>query len=304
MTATLEPHAIDTAAVTLDVPLHPITVLPLTDTGMMPDVDGPPAPCRPRPHVPRHLPPRNRTEAQLLSVWVNTHQAMFITVGMAAYAVRRGVRAITSRDAAEADGWLGFARYARLASAAYTDLPALTRPLYEAYVRQSMRQVHPGFSGVSNLEAITMELALRELKAAVQECQAADRRFAAELAAAVDGVTEADHFWWQAHGRAMRRMVHSTVSLARMDAKRQAGDGAVDFADYRDKILRAPKSLTDYDGYFAVERRPDLTRAGWRAALEQVLATADDFVASDGPVAARWRPVRPHLFEMIDRAGN
>src|SRR4051812_23885039 len=117
------PAMIDTASVTLDVPVHPIRILLLSITGMMPDeLGGSAAGDRQRFYQPRHLPPRNRTEGQLLSVWINTHQAMFMTVAMSVYAVSRTLAAIEGRDLPSTLEWLGLACEARFASAAYTDL--------------------------------------------------------------------------------------------------------------------------------------------------------------------------------------
>ena len=59
---------LDTHAVVLDIPLHPICILPLSDTGMMPDAtDGRADMPERRLYHSCHLPPRNRTESQLLS---------------------------------------------------------------------------------------------------------------------------------------------------------------------------------------------------------------------------------------------
>ena len=102
---------------------------------------------------------------------------MFMTVAMSSYSIFRAITSMNLRDVDSTLEWLGFARDARLASAAYTDLPELTQALYEAYVRESMKLVHAGFSGVSNRESIVMELALRHLKDAVQTCRADDREF-------------------------------------------------------------------------------------------------------------------------------
>src|SRR3954468_6611094 len=186
---------IDTHSVVLDIPLHPIFILPLSDTGMMRDaIDGRADVRERRLYQPRHLPPRNRTESQLLSVWINTHQAMFMTVAMSAYAVTQAIRAIARRELPASLSWLGFAREARHAAAAYTDLRALTQPLYEAYLRESMKLVHPGFSGVSNLESIQMELGLRALKEALAACRLSDRDFAASIEPACKEVFQADSF--------------------------------------------------------------------------------------------------------------
>src|SRR4051794_30370450 len=110
---------VDTHSVVLDIPLHPICILPLSDTGMMPDAtDGRADMPERRLYQPCHLPPRNRTENQLLSVWINTHQAMFMTIAMGAYAVTRAIRSIARRELPATLSWLGYAREARLASAA------------------------------------------------------------------------------------------------------------------------------------------------------------------------------------------
>ena len=293
----------DTTSVVLDIPLHPIFVVPLAATGTMPDGDGPEDTAALPLHQPRHLPPRNRAEHQLLSVWLNTHQALFMTVAMSSYATLRAIDAIRCRDLQATLEWLELAREARFASAAYTHMEALTLPLYEAYVRESMKLVHPGFSGVSNLESVRMEQSLRELKEAAQACRAEDRGFAAEIERAHEQLCEADHFWWRSHGQAMRRMVRCPVSLARLDAKDKAKTGGpCDFEAYRNQVLRDPKAMTDYDAYFSVERRADMSLQTWRRHLLRVLAASDDYVTQQGPVAERSRHARPFLFAILDRA--
>jgi hypothetical protein len=124
-----------------------------------------------------------------------------------------------------------------------------------------MKLVHPGFSSVSNLESIQMELGLRALKEALAACRLSEREFATSIDPACKEVFQADSFWWRSHGQAMRRMVRTPVSLARMDAKEKATEagGSVDFEAYRNKVLRDPKALKEYDAYFSVERRPGLT---------------------------------------------
>jgi hypothetical protein len=298
---------IDTHSVVLDIPLHPIFILPLSDTGMMPDaIDGRADVRERRLYQPRHLPPRNRTESQLLSVWINTHQAMFMTIAMSSYAVTQAIRTIARRELSATLSWLGFAREARYAAAAYTDLGALTQPLYEAYVRESMKLVHPGFSGVSNLESIKMELCLRELKEALLTCMHSDREFVMSIDQACEEVSQADHFWWRSHGQAMRRMVRTPVSLARTDAKEKAKEagGPVDFEAYRNKVLRDPKAQKEYDAYFSVERRPGLTLRSWQCHLTRALATADDYISQQGEIAERSLHARPHLFAMMTRVAG
>ena len=227
-----------------------------------------------------------------------------MTIAMSAYAVSRALQALARRDLSDTIEWLNLAGEARQASAAYTDLPALTQALYETYVRESMKLVHPGFSGVSNLESIRMELAMRELKQAFLTCQRDDFPLAQSISKAHEHMVQADQFWWISHGRAMRRMVRKTVSLARMDAKQQAHDAdeEIAFDAYREKILRDPKALVEYDGYFAVERRAGLTLDRWRNELSRVLATADDYIAFTGPAVDRAKAARPHLFHLMDRA--
>jgi hypothetical protein len=298
---------LETAAITLEIPLHPIRLLPLSDTGTMPDaVTETAGQGEEILHQPQYLPPRNQTERQLLSAWVNTHQAMFMTIAMSSYAIGRALRAIHRRDLLASLEWLGFAREARYASSAYTDLPALRQTLYEAYLRESMKCVHPGFSGVSNLESIMMELALRQLKQAVIACQAEDRAFAQRIGTACEEVAEADEFWWRAHGQAMRCMVRRPVSLARMDAQEKAKEKGMpsNFEEYREKVLREPKALKEYDAYFAVERRRGLSLDGWQRRLERALATADDYTARHGPVVGRARPARPQLFALLKHAAG
>ncbi|MGE3615898.1 MAG: hypothetical protein AB7L66_08485, partial [Gemmatimonadales bacterium] len=269
---------------------HPVHVVPLSETGLVPRAAGGVPKGRPsaRLHVCRHLPPTNPTEETLLSIWINTHQAMFFTTGICASAVHRIAGYLDERRAP--DEVIPVAELAvacRHASAAYTSLPHLDRELYEAYVRESMMLVHPGFSGVSNREAIAMEASLRRLKTAQTGLASADGALARSLEPALEAVYAADRFWWKHHGIAMAKMVGRPVSLARMDYKKQlmhgSGDGSFD--DYRNRVLRQTDALDDYDGYFAVERRADLTVDDYRRDLAAALARSAPYVDATGLLA-------------------
>ncbi|MEZ4457644.1 MAG: hypothetical protein R2882_14015 [Gemmatimonadales bacterium] len=285
----------------------PVHVVPLSETGLIPRATGGGRTREPAPrlHECRHLPPTNPTEATLLSIWINTHQAMFFSTGICASAVHRIADYLDERRGP--DEVIPVAELAvacRHASAAYTSLPHLDRDLYEAYVRESMRLVHPGFSGVSNREAIAVEASLRRLKTAQAGLASADGALARSLEPALDAVYAADRFWWKHHGIAMARMVGHPVSLARLDYKEQlthgSGDGSFD--DYRSRVLRQTDALDDYDGYFAVERRADLTIDDYRRDLSAALARSAPYVDATGPLADYRRDGEASLFAVLDLA--
>ena len=135
----------------LGISCEPIKIVSLSPDGLLPTPAGVRHPDLEKPFFCRHLPPRNTTEETLLSIWINTHQAMFISTGIAAFSIIRMIEHIKSAASVEEIGeWAELATSCRLASAVYTDLPSLSREHYEAYVRESMRTVNEGFSGVSN----------------------------------------------------------------------------------------------------------------------------------------------------------
>ena len=63
-----------------------------------------------------------------------------------------------------------------------------------------------------------------------------------------------------------------------------------------------PKPSSEFDGYFAMKRRTGLGLDHWQRPLTSVLNAADDYIAWHGPVAERWQPARPQLFELMKRA--
>jgi hypothetical protein len=269
------------------VPCVPIAVISLSLDGLLPSSIHGAMPAT-SPFACRHLPPTNHDQHRLLSMWVNTHQAMFVATGISAHCVFRLADALmTDADRDTMASLVELAVDCRLSSAAYTSLPWLTRPLYEAYIRKSMMQVHPGFSGVSNQEAITMERALRSLKRAHDQLFLRNRKQAEALLPVLDRLYAADKSWWRFHGKAMGKYVSNPVSLARMDFKNQAlgGSGDADFQTYRDRVLRQTEAIADYDAYFAVRRRHDLCLDHYEALLAHTLECSAPYVEQTGVLA-------------------
>jgi hypothetical protein len=274
----------------LNVDCLPVHITQLTKDGLLPDKleKSPPLKKDAKLHVCRHLPPGNLTEQTLLSIWINTHQAMFIATGISAYCVMQIIQHIKQEEDLETiRHFIQLAVDCRLSSAAYTSLPHLTKELYEAYIRESMMLVHPGFSGVSNQEAITMEHALRELKKAQTELGYSNRNLANTLTADLEKLYGADRTWWKFHGKAMAKLVENPVSLARMDFKHQLNQGSGDnsFDDYRDRILRQEGAVTDYDSYFAVRRSDQLSVQDYKRTLISALERSSHYVDPNGELA-------------------
>lgn len=244
-----------------------------------------------------YLLPRSPAEGTLLSGWVNTHQALFISTGCAAQCVTQLLE-LLAKPAVDLDRVAelsGRAVDCRRASAAYTSLPFLNREGYEAYIRESMKCVHPGFSGVSNREAMALEKSLGRLKRAQQRLPRATALAVRPLLA---GIYEADREWWRHHGRAMARYVTNPVSLARMDFKHQARPESFDL--YRQRVLRNSRAMADYDRYFAVTRSSDLSPGHYRAVLTECLQRSDPYVDEQGPLAEYRARGAAALFETID----
>lgn len=252
-------------------------------------------------HECAHLPPRNPEEELLISNWVNTHQAMFMATGIAAqcvFSLSDALRRDLESD--EIQSWIQLCIDCRLASAVHTDLPYFTRERYVGYVRESMKKVHEGFSGVSNLASIMMEASLKELK---QESKAYKSRHGSyPKDDPYESVSKADKVWWKHHGKAMVKLVVDPISLARIDfKKRQMGSGQFEeFEDYRSRVLRHSQALKDYDRYFAVERRDDLSVENYRTLLSEALELTADYVAQSGVIDEFRERCTPALFKALD----
>jgi hypothetical protein len=290
----------------LSVSCEPIEIIALSLDGLLPlqgSLGGDNPPLRREPFICRHLPPRTATEETLLSMWVNIHQAMFISTGIAAQCVQ-DMCGLIRRQAPMRDvcDMAHLAAAARLSSAAYTSLPHLTLELYEAYVRPSMMTVHAGFSGVSNQEAITMEESLRALKEVHAEIAETNRDYAQALLPVRDRVFAADREWWKYHGMAMGKYVTDPTSLARMDFKIQQAHGSGDklFQDYRDRVLRQVDAIADYDQYFAVKRQDDLSVDHYRQVLDVVLERSAPYVDSRGVLASYRADGTRALYQVLD----
>lgn len=279
-----------TQSTVLDIECLPVYVISLTPDGLIPvnSTGSIGAANSKEKYNCRHLPPTNRTEETLISIWVNTHQAMFMSTGISATCVLRVAELIDQRM--EPDmirDYIELAVDCRHSSAIYTSLPYLSQKLYEAYIRESMMLVHPGFSGVSNQEAITMEKSLRCLKKAQANLRTENPELSKTLSPDIERIYAADKTWWQFHGAAMQKMVIDPESLARMDYKKQASSGSGDksFEDYRERILRQDNAISDYDAYFAVKRSDTLGIDDYRETLDEALDRSSIYVSNSGRLA-------------------
>ena len=291
----------------INVDCLPVHIIQLTKDGLLPEKleNSPPLEKDTDLHVCKHLPPGNLTEQTLLSIWINTHQAMFIATGISAYCVIQIIQHIKQGEDLETIRYfIQLAIDCRLSSAAYTSLPHLTKELYEAYIRESMMLVHPGFSGVSNQEAITMEHCLRELKKAQSELGYSNRSLAKALTSELEILYNADRTWWKFHGKAMAKLVENPVSLARMDFKHQRNQGSGDksFDDYRNRILRQEDAVADYDSYFAVKRNDQLSIQDYKRTLISALERSSHYVDPGGQLADYREKGETTLHAAIDHA--
>lgn len=306
MSATLTENVTDYASANADlnVDCESVFIIPLTIDGFLPKYGIGRRVQSLQPHISQHLPPRNNTEATLLSMWLNTHQAMFISTGVAAHCVNRICQLLDSDSGlGRIIDWTRLAVDCRHASAVYTSLPHLTREHYEAYLRPSMMAVHPGFSGVSNRESITMEQTLHKLTDAHTQLATRNRTLAEAVLPYISQIQEADRTWWKFHGKAMGKYVYDPTSLARMDFKHQKEHGSNDrnFTDYRNRVLRQDNTIADYDVYFAVTRTDNLTINDYILSLERCLKSSASYIEHDG-VLAQYRERGTHaLHEVLMR---
>lgn len=288
----------------LEVLANPIEIIYLSENGLPPKKLGS-AQIQKRPkHLCQNLPPRNANEEVLLSIWLNTHQAMFIATGIAAQCTlilsekfRQGA------DREQLEYWTDLATNCRLASALYTDLPYLTRERYVAYLRESMKTVHQGFSGVSNMEAIVMESSLKTLKHAFKETKSKSSAYSQLCEPFYEKVSKADKTWWKHHGKAMLKLVEEPISLARLDFKKMQmqNNDLQEFEDYRNNILRESSATKDYDRYFAVHRCDTLTLEDYRITLDYTIENAKGYTELQGIMSEYRKHGIPALYEALDQ---
>lgn len=272
------------------VDYQPISIIPLSNDGYLPtDVSSLEKPPSFEHYKFTYLPPKNLTEKILMSMWINCHQAMFISTSIAASCIRLIIKKLASPERCinEIGELISTAISCRLSSAVYTSLPFLNQKLYEQYVRLSMQEVHRGFSGVSNRESIAMEESLRNLKVAHLSLLKEDRLFAEAVNTDLKRLYEADKSWWRFHGKAMRKYVTDPLSLARIDyfTQKQSGSNDSKFKDYRERELRNEKALNNYDLYFGIDRSTKLGTEDYYALLDITLNRTEFYIDQSGDLA-------------------
>jgi len=266
--------------------VNPIHVIELPNRAELPLA----APCLPQsaeddprtPYVAAGPGPTRESEQLALSMWINTHQALFLTVGAASAALRAALDLVRAEDYAAAAHWLGVARDLRLSSAAYTALPAMTREVYESFIRPSMLEVRPGFSGVSSRESIVFAALVVEWSEPSLLERAAAQPGRSGVQTALDELHGADETWWRGHAGAMRTLVNVPVSLAMAEYKRRVDEQhtRMKYGDFLKTNLQCPDALVDYDRYFGVERR-ELSPARYLETFERALDLSGPYVSSD-----------------------
>lgn len=292
-----------TQSAKLDVAARTIKVISLSSNGLPPKHTGASKTKEFPKHQCKNLPPRNPNEEVLLSIWINTHQAMFISTGIAAQCTLNLSELIRQgSDKEQLEYWTDLATRCRLASAVYTNLPHLTRELYVAYLRESMKTVHQGFSGVSNMEAIVMESSLKTLKHAFKETRKTSSLYEKTCKPFYEKVSKADKVWWKHHGRAMLKLVDEPISLARLDFKKMQMQNRElqGFDDYRNNILRQNSATRDYDNYFAVQRNDQLTIDDYRDTLRYTIDNASIYIEEKGIMSEYKENGTPALLEALD----
>lgn len=290
------------------IPIHPIyrirlhsgATAPATDEGAVPFDDS----LDPVVHVPPCRQPRTDMERRGLSAWMNTHQALFMTLDLAIDSGLRAAAAFERSQTTAALRELRNAQYLRAASAAYTSLPPVTREVYESFVRPSMIDVDPGFSGVSSPESIRFEKVLRRLKHLFRP--ASGLSLSPELVTAYQELRAADRFWWQYHGRAMKVLVGGTVSLARREYQRKLEAGLQEdsvFREFKEHYLRNPSAIADYDHYFGVARDEISATEFWHT-LDRTLRLSASYIESEGPLAEAWKTGSQTIQLIRSRGGS
>jgi len=277
---------------------NPIYIMTLPCSGLMPLANGPTQPngngTSRKTYVPITILPETEEEKDALSAWVNTHQSMFMTVGAASAAL---TGALTSIDNANLEGaiqYLQIAQHLRLASAVYTYLPTVGPEVYERFLRQAMKRVRPGFSGVSSREAIAFGSLLKRVREASPPPDSSLEKFTQ----AKQGCLDADDFWWKMHSNAMHRMVKLPVSLAQHEFRRSVKEEGLEksYSEYLTTTLQVPESLDDYDRFFGCQRG-SITTQEYVTNLEQSLSLSDQYITTETPFST----YRKMLLEQVSR---
>ena len=234
--------------------------------------------------------PSSEAEHEALRCWVTTHQSMFFTIGAAAGILSRAIELLELGWLGEAVEFMTLSAKLRRASAVYTFLPALDRPIYEAYLRPAMTGVRPAFSGVSSRESIEFAILIKRLREMPLE--------AAEMESARAESLESDRIWWQCHVGAMQRMVGNPISLAQHEFKRQKGEGLESsYSEFLATTLQVTDALDDYDRFFAC-RREVMDEESYLLSLKNSLLISDEYISDEEPFASYRAELSEAIQEM------
>ena len=251
-------------------------------------------------YAPITLAPGTVEEQAALCAWVNTHQSMFLTVGAACTALTLALSRVGEGDAASAVRFLGVAEGLRRASSVYTYLPKVDQGVYESFLRQAMRMVRPGFSGVSSREAVAFSRLIQRLRAASFAPGAAGPGQLEEFERARKECIKADDLWWSQHVEAMHRMVKVPVSLAQHEFRRSRREGSKkSYSEFLATSLQVPEALDDYDRFFGCERGA-VTQREYMETLEFSLSLSDEHISAEAPFAS----YRSGLLEQVTSLCN
>lgn len=234
---------------------HPIYEAVLPASGLMPLTRQDDALSQsPVPYSGYTIHPRTGEERDALSAWINTHQAMFYTVGAACVSIVAGFGALKLPDPTTAIALFKAAAALRLSSAAYTSLPGLKLEMYEAYVRPTMLESRPGFSGVSSREAIAFAALLNDIQSFLRNSR--ETEDIPSLRNALEHILVADDCWWKHHALAMRTLVQRPVSLAQEEYRKRVHGGrlGLTFQEFKEATLQSTDASDNYDRYFGIRR--------------------------------------------------
>ena len=284
----------------------PIFIMRLPCSGVMPLVDG----STPydgnrvsrKVYVPVTILPESEEEEDALSAWVNTHQSMFMTVGAAAAALTGALNSIENANLSNAIRYLQIAQSLRLASAVYTCLPTVERGVYERFLRPAMKQVRPGFSGVSSREAIAFGSLLKRVRETSPASGSAEMSYLKEFNQAKQACLNADDLWWKMHSAAMHRMVKVPVSLAQHEFRRSVKEEAFEksYSEFLTSSLQVPASLDDYDRFFGCQRG-SITAQEYVINLEYSLSLSDHYISREKPFSTYRKMLREQVSRLLEQ---
>jgi hypothetical protein len=192
------------------------------------------------------------------------HHLEFLQWQATAAACDRVSAAVVAGDPVAVRRWMGrTARLIRGSGVLLHYCAAFDAEAYDPCLRASMEAERDDFSGDMSNEFLTMMEAKARMVQALTD--------AGHLGHELQAFRAAERAWHLHHGEVIRAL-HPGKSLLREKLERLADESTeFDYRAYVDGVVRSPQALADYDDYFGVSRRDDLTLdAYWTQAVAKV----------------------------------